>query len=106
MLSIFIYHTNNSPGFGLPNRRVTKLAREASEGAKPHTAHTTDINQKSVSRACLMFRKCMRKTMENTTDRIATRKTERGSPERVSGAKWNALGAIEKIYWFALMWNN
>lgn len=52
--------------FILLTRCVPKLPRQASEESKPHTAHKTHINQKNVSRACPMFRKCTRNTMENT----------------------------------------
>lgn len=97
--------------FALPTRCVPKLARQTTEEAEPHTAHQTDINQKNVSRACPMFRKYTRKTMENT----AKHSSEGGGgrhvwPGRVSGAKWNALGGqLNKFigsHSLLLMWNN
>lgn len=80
-------------------------------GAGPNPTRRTqqtDINQKSVSRACLLFRKCMRKTMENTTDRVATmRKISHGGPsvccqvERVGGNWKNLLvrANVEQLKW-------
>lgn len=88
--------------FALPTRCVPKLARQASEEAEPHTAHQTDINQKNVSRACPMFRKYTRKTMENTAKSSEGRVGRGTSGLAVclvpSGTLW---GAIEQIYWFA-----